>query len=148
MGTAAKRMGRPTKKPKAGDRVSLGLRVTADMKKRLDAAAALSGRSQSQEAEMRIERSFDRQDLLPEVISLAYGEPMARLLLAMATAMPPTDKIEPGKKLSLTFEFDERRKVTAFINYGATEECEVQSPTDEEFRGATRQHTKAIGGDK
>ena len=58
MATAAKRMGRPTKKPKAGERVSLGLRVTADMKKRLDAAAASSGRSQSQEAEMRLERSF------------------------------------------------------------------------------------------
>ncbi|WPZ33120.1 TraY domain-containing protein [Thalassobaculum sp. OXR-137] len=32
--------------------------MTPDVKRRLDAAAELSGRSQSQEAEMRLERSF------------------------------------------------------------------------------------------
>ena len=66
-----KRIGRPTKAPKAGDRVSLGLRVTAEIKSRLDAAAMISGRSQSQEAELRLEQSF-RDDgieaLLQEVL--------------------------------------------------------------------------------
>lgn len=53
------RMGRPTKPPSPGERVSLGLRVTADIKRKLDEAAEQSGRSQSQEAELRLERSFE-----------------------------------------------------------------------------------------
>ena len=57
--TKRKRIGRPTKKPKPGERVPLGLRVTADMKKRLEKAAIKSGRSISQEAELRLERSLD-----------------------------------------------------------------------------------------
>jgi hypothetical protein len=68
-----KRMGRPTKAPKADERVSLGLRVTADIKRRLDEAAERSGRSQSQEAEFRLERSFERQTLLREILVLVHG---------------------------------------------------------------------------
>jgi predicted transcriptional regulator len=56
------------------------LRVTPELKQRLDAAAEASGRSQSQEAEFRLERSFDRTDLLAEVLTLAYGEEAAALL--------------------------------------------------------------------
>ena len=76
-----KRIGRPTKAPKPGERVSLGLRVTADIKQKLDEAAARSGRSQSQEAELRLERSFEREELLPEVLTLAYGKPLADVLI-------------------------------------------------------------------
>ena len=54
-----KRIGRPTKPPKAGERVPLGLRVTPEMKKRLERAAIRKGRSLSQEAEMRLERSLE-----------------------------------------------------------------------------------------
>ncbi|MFK0688012.1 TraY domain-containing protein [Mesorhizobium sp. IMUNJ 23033] len=50
--------GRPTKPVEAGERASLGLRVTPSLKDRLEASAAASGRSQSQEAEFRLERSF------------------------------------------------------------------------------------------
>lgn len=56
-----------------GERVPLSLRVTPEMKRRLDAAAEQSGRSQSQEAELRLERTFDRQGLLFEILALAYG---------------------------------------------------------------------------
>ena len=52
-----RRIGRPPKAPSEG-RVSLGLRVTPETKIRLDGAATKSGRSQSQEAEMRLERTF------------------------------------------------------------------------------------------
>ena len=57
-----KRIGRPTKPPKPGERVALGLRVTPEMKRKLEKAAVKSGRSLSQEVEWRIERSlvFDR----------------------------------------------------------------------------------------
>jgi hypothetical protein len=47
--------------------VSLGLRVTAELKRKLDEAAANSGRSQSQEAELRLERSFERDHLSAEI---------------------------------------------------------------------------------
>lgn len=58
-----KKRGRPTKAPTPGERVSLGLRVTADMKDRIDGAAARNGRSQSQEVEYRLERSFADEGL-------------------------------------------------------------------------------------
>jgi hypothetical protein len=56
-----------------GERVPLGLRVTPELKRKLDAAAEQTGRSQSQEAELRLEHTFDRQELLPEILTLAYG---------------------------------------------------------------------------
>ena len=54
-----KRVGRPPKQPVSGERVSLGLRVTAELKSALDNAAARSGRSQSQEAELRLQNSLE-----------------------------------------------------------------------------------------
>jgi TraY domain len=54
-----RRVGRPIKPPVSGERVGLSLRVTADMKRKLEAAALESGRSLGQEAELRLERSFE-----------------------------------------------------------------------------------------
>ncbi len=54
--------------------------MTASLKARLEEAAAASGRTQSQEAEYRLERSFDRFDLLKEVLELSYGRHLAGLL--------------------------------------------------------------------
>jgi len=60
-----KRRGRPTKPPKAGvRRVTLGLRVSADLKRKLDKDAVKAGRSLSQEAEARLEKSYDDEWLL------------------------------------------------------------------------------------
>ena len=56
-GTLSKR-GRPVKECPDGERVSLGLKVTAHVKRRLRASALISGRSLSQEAEHRIELSY------------------------------------------------------------------------------------------
>ena len=67
----------------AGERFQLGIRVTPDLKRRLDAAAEAGGRSQSQEAEFRLERSFDHEDLLPEALTLAYGRKLAGMLMAV-----------------------------------------------------------------
>ena len=53
--------------------MALSLRVTADLKKRLEQNAELNGRSLSQEAEFRLEHTFDRQGLLLEVLKLAFG---------------------------------------------------------------------------
>lgn len=55
-------VGRPTKQPPPGKRASLGLKVTAETKRRIEAAARASGRTQSQEAEYRLEWSFEIED--------------------------------------------------------------------------------------
>jgi uncharacterized protein (DUF1778 family) len=75
--------GRPT----VGERVSLGLRVTPEMKRQLDTAAEQSGRSQSQEAELRLEHTFDRQGLLSEVLVLRYGTTIAADLMWLGEIM-------------------------------------------------------------
>jgi hypothetical protein len=69
-----KKSGPSRKAAPPGTKVSLGLRVTADTKARIDDAAYRSGRSQSEEATWRIERSFDHEDLLLDTLRLAYGE--------------------------------------------------------------------------
>lgn len=79
----SRRRGRPS----VGERVPLGLRVTPDIKQRLDDAAEESGRSQSQEAEFRLERSFDRTSLAPEVLSLAFNPRTAGILLMIGMVM-------------------------------------------------------------
>jgi hypothetical protein len=81
--------GRPT----VGKRVPLGLRVTPELKRRLDAAAEQSGRSQSQEAEFRLEHSFDHQDLLSEVLILEFGKGLAGCLLFLGAAMKLADSL-------------------------------------------------------
>ena len=85
----SKRIGRPIKVAVPGKRVSLGLKVTSDIKKRLDNAAR-EWAHQSQEAEARLERSFDHQDLLPQVLGLAYGRQLAAVLLMLGDAMKAT----------------------------------------------------------
>jgi hypothetical protein len=82
-----KRTGRPLKPAETGKRVSLGLKVTSDIKQRLDAVAKLSGRTQSQEAEARLERSFRDEQLLPQLLEIAYGREVAGLLLALGSVM-------------------------------------------------------------
>ena len=54
--TTTKRRGRPFKAPKAGKRAPLSLLVRAEIKHLVDERAKASGRTQSQEAEMMIER--------------------------------------------------------------------------------------------
>jgi hypothetical protein len=91
MGKKSKRVGRPTKAPKSGERVSLGLRVTADIKRKLDRAAEKSARSQSQEAELRLEQSFRTDDL--------FGTPdVWRVALLMANSFYHTGNEASGGK--------------------------------------------------
>ena len=70
----SKRMGRPTKRPKPGTRVPLSMRVTPAVRKKLERAALKRGRSISQEAEIRLEQSFDREGHL----ILGYGDILFR----------------------------------------------------------------------
>ena len=82
-----KRTGRPLSKAVTGKRYSLGLKVTGNIKQRLDHAAKESGRTQSAEAELRLERSFDREDSLVEVLTLAYGAEVAGILMMIGSTI-------------------------------------------------------------
>lgn len=63
-----KRGGRPkTRQPRPGERVHLGLRVSPELKRRLERAAEQSTRSLSQEVEFRLEQSFQSERFLEDV---------------------------------------------------------------------------------
>ena len=55
----AKRIGRPLKRAVGRDRLPLGLKVTAKMKRYIDKLARDSGRTQSQEAELLMESALE-----------------------------------------------------------------------------------------
>lgn len=99
-----RRAGRPTKPPSPGTRASLGLKVTAQTKERIEAAARQSGRTQSQEAEWRLERSLDREDLLSDAMTLAYGRPLAGLLMMLGTVMQAAGQHAAARKGELAPE--------------------------------------------
>ncbi len=77
MAKRAKRpVGRPRKKHGPAKTVTLGLRVSGDLKAKVEAAGDKFGRTQSREAEHRLRLSFRTDDL--------YGE-MRLVLLLIAT---------------------------------------------------------------
>lgn len=81
---------RPGRKPKAvssGKRASLGLKVTPEIKRRLEIAAKSSGRTQSQEAEARIEQSFKQQEQAELFSDLYFGRELSGLLELIGRAM-------------------------------------------------------------
>jgi hypothetical protein len=67
-----KRLGRPPKTAMPGKRVSLGLKVTSVTKQRLDEEARKHGRTQSQQAELMIERAFAVEEQFggPEMLAI------------------------------------------------------------------------------
>jgi len=67
--------------------MSLGLKVTPEIKNKLDTAAKANGRTQSQEAEARIEQTFRGVDYLEQAMDLAYGPRLAVLLILIGRAM-------------------------------------------------------------
>jgi hypothetical protein len=67
--------------------------MTPSLKRRLDAKAEQGGRSQSQEAEFRLERSFEQEGLLPEILTLAFGNKhTAGLVWLLGVAMDAAGK--------------------------------------------------------
>src|ERR1700730_4542172 len=75
---AKKRIGRPPRNPPTrGKRVSLGLKVTAEVKRHLDSAFRTSGRTQSQEAEHLIEKALAYDQML-DAISIPTSIPPFR----------------------------------------------------------------------
>jgi hypothetical protein len=69
-----------------GTRTQIGVRVGADVKRMLDDAMKRSGRTQSQEAELRLEVSLRDEALLDSALEL-YGHGVGDLLRVLGTAM-------------------------------------------------------------
>jgi hypothetical protein len=67
-------MSRPTKSPRNGTRVSLGLKVTPAMKRKIDAKAKESGRTQSQVAELWLEKACMIEDMIAAGILKQEGK--------------------------------------------------------------------------
>ena len=82
-GAKESKRGRPVT---MGERLPLGLRVTKETKQSLNRASNLSGRSQSQEAEFRLEQSFQATRTLFDALDLAYGRHWTGIVLALAHA--------------------------------------------------------------
>jgi hypothetical protein len=79
--------GRPTKPAGPGEKTTLSLRVTPELKRRIDDAAKASGRNLSQEAEARLDHSFRDEQQIEQALGLAYGRQLAGLILVLARAM-------------------------------------------------------------
>lgn len=58
------RPGRPRREPEPGERVVMSFRVTPSIKYAIEGAAEENGRSQAQEIEARLERSFRDEEIL------------------------------------------------------------------------------------
>ena len=76
----------PTPESSEPKRFTVGMRVGKAARERLEKAAAESGRSLSQEAELRLERSFDNEDAVVAGLKLKYGDRFASILMAAADA--------------------------------------------------------------
>jgi hypothetical protein len=90
MATKKRQRGRPTKPAKQGEKTTLSLRVTPDMKRRLEEAGSATGRNLSQEAEIRLERSFLGEELLDQALELEFGQHLAGLILILGRVMRET----------------------------------------------------------
>jgi hypothetical protein len=84
----SKRRGRPTTPATPGERGTVSLRMTAELKGRIDEEAKSKGRAFSHEAELRLEQSFQKDgSFLSQALELAYGPAIAGVVQVMAAAM-------------------------------------------------------------
>ena len=80
MTTERRRPGRPRTRTEEGPGDYVGFRAPRELKERLDAAAAASGRSLSTEAQLRLENSFRDQRLFDEALDIEYGDGTAGIV--------------------------------------------------------------------
>jgi hypothetical protein len=109
-----KTRGRPrTRERGPGLRPQLAFAVTHDLMEKIAEARRQSGRSQSAECEYRLERSFDRQSLLKEVLELSFGKQIAQSLMSIGSVIQQSDegtapalvegRITPNNPMSRSF---------------------------------------------
>ena len=99
-------MGRKPKPEGEAKRVPLGMRTTPLVRQRLEEAAARSGRSLAQEVELRLERSFEFEDLIDTAISRTFAKAEAVFVRAGGGA----GNMALGMMLGRLAEFAEAEK--------------------------------------
>jgi hypothetical protein len=72
---------------KPGERATLSMRMASDLWLKLHDAATSTGRSLSQEAELRLEQSFRSEALVPVILETAFGRQAAHLAMLLARRM-------------------------------------------------------------
>lgn len=76
--------GRPPLRATGAKRASFGTRITEELKNRIEAAAAMSGRSTSEEIEYRLDRSFEGEKAEAEKFGGEHLVPVFQMLGAAA----------------------------------------------------------------
>jgi hypothetical protein len=74
-------------RPAVERRVAVGFRISPTLRKWLEAAASKSARSLSQEAEHRLEMTFEADGIVREALKLAYGPAVAKAMFQYADTM-------------------------------------------------------------
>lgn len=99
MGNKPKR-GRPPKEPSDRRRKLVSVRFRDKTRDQLEELAKESGRPLSQEIESRIEQSFQREELLADVLEARYGAQIAALLVLIGDTMASAwvDVLQEKKK--------------------------------------------------
>ena len=110
-----KRRGRPQRTPEPGERVGIGFKVTPALKAAIEAACAKSGRSQSQEIELRLERSFGFEGL-----RLVRGEEAARVVPYGRKLLVLLGTDSPDIPIELDIGADDLKDLLAFFQMGKT----------------------------
>jgi hypothetical protein len=73
-----------------GKRYPLNMRTTFEVRQELEKAAAATGRSLAQEAEYRIQRTFENQRMLQEALDISFGSDISGLLMIIGDVMRAT----------------------------------------------------------
>jgi hypothetical protein len=79
-----------SKGAEAGKRYPLNMRTTFEVRRELERAAAATGRSLAQEAEHRIQQTFQNQKVLQEALDLSFGPQISGLLMIIGDVMRTT----------------------------------------------------------
>jgi hypothetical protein len=95
MQTGRGKGGRPTVEPESGKKSTLSLRVTGEMKSRLQTSANHAGRNLSEEAEARLVHSFVQEQHLEQAYEISLGALGSDLMRGVAEAVR-TAKILAG----------------------------------------------------
>src|SRR5215475_8042106 len=99
------RRGRPSAPDAIRRRRMIGLRIREETRAILERDAARSGRSLSQEVEHRIEQTYERRELLREVLEARFGSHIAGYVLLFGLAMRDTATYVSGAR---TFDQDDQ----------------------------------------
>lgn len=132
-----RKAGRPTTAAKEGEKATLGIRASARLKGQLMAAAAVTGRSLSAEAEIRLEQSFEEQRHLLHALAAVFGDRIAGLLLEIGAVLDAIARHRSfrahsiGPQADLTddpFRYDQAMQAVARLLERARPPGDIRSP--------------------